>query len=74
MNNRQEVNKKILKEIENMVDSNPELRFHQILQILNIVKLDKIIYGGIDNHEIIEQLSTDKFSEESEITLKTIKK
>ena len=69
---RQEVNKLILKEISEVVEKYPDLRFHQILQIINIVELDNPVYGGVGGQEVLEQLSKDKFYEESVKTLERI--
>lgn len=58
---RQNCNRQITDIISNFVDNNPDLRFHQILQILNINKMGS--NGTID----------DKFYEESVDTLNNIK-
>ena len=49
-----------------------QLKLDQILQILNIVELDKKVFSEGNPHEIIEQLSTDKFNEESDKTLERV--
>ena len=64
---RKQSNLLILAQIEAKIKSNPELRFHQILQNLKIVELDKEVQIGKFPNEV-EYLSSDKFHEESSET------
>ena len=50
---RQEYNQKILKEIRSMVANNPDLRFGQILQILNIVET-RVINKPLESETIVK--------------------
>jgi len=68
---RQGYNKKILEEITILVEEHPDLRFHQILQIVGVVELDEEIPYGEMPHEFTP-VSSDKFHEESNITYKRI--
>jgi hypothetical protein len=65
--NRQEANKIILKQISALVESSPDLRFQQILQIMNINKTKLI--GELPNQQLICE---DLFHEESTRTLERI--
>jgi hypothetical protein len=65
--NRQEANRIILNQISVMIEANPDLRFQQILQIMNINKTKLI--GELPNQELICE---DLFYEESTKTLERI--
>ena len=64
MKTRQEANRLILDRISNTVENNPDLRFHQILQILGVVELNSKF------EDSPKMYSSDKFHEESSETLK----
>lgn len=64
---RQQANRRILDHLKEMVEKYPDLRFHQILQILNVVELDIKL-------DEFNRASSDKFYEESIHTLERIKK
>ena len=64
MKSRQEANRLILDRISNAVENNPDLRFHQILQILGVVELNSKFEGSP------KMSSSDKFHEESSETWK----
>jgi len=68
MKNTQETNKLILKKISETVDNNPDLRFHQILQILGVVELNSKFKDSPTMY------SSDKFYELSSETLKKMGK
>jgi hypothetical protein len=68
--NRQEANREILKKIEDMVENQPELRFHQILFILGINKNITDVPLNYKGRFVCEDL----FAEESIITLEKINK
>lgn len=65
--NRQEANRIILKQISDMVESQPDLRFQQILQIMNISRTKLV--GELPNQHLIGE---DLFNEESTKTLEII--
>ena len=67
-NNRQEANKKILAEITELVENEPDLRFHQILHIIGVTELDISEFQG----QFESRSSSDKFGEESVATLKRV--
>lgn len=65
---RQEANRIILKQISDMIDGEPDLRFHQILHILNIEVTKKVFdSAGFPTEEFD---CKDLFNEESIDTLK----
>lgn len=71
--NRQEANKQILKRITAMVDNQPDMRFHQILNSLNINEMDcPKKPDGSKDHE--KSFYKDFFYEESVDTLKRMDK
>lgn len=70
MSQRQKYNRLLIEEISAQIEAYPELRFHQILQNLGIVKLDVISEGDIDGR----MLSSDRFYEESEVTYERVLK
>lgn len=64
---RQQANREILKNIEEMVNKHPDLRFGQILVNLGIIEYERNTYD--------ETLITkDPFNEESIVTLNRIRK
>ena len=64
---RQQANREILKNIEEMVNKHPDLRFGQILVNLGIIEYERNTYD--------ETLITkDPFNEESVVTLNRIRK
>ena len=69
---RQNKNRQILAEISAQIEAYPDLRFQQILQNLNIVELDKEFQVGVHEHDV-ERYSSDKFYEESVVTLEKVK-
>ena len=70
--NRQQANREILSHISAQIEAYPDLRFHQILQNIDVVVLDKEVQVGEFEHDT-ERYSSDKFHEESEITLDRVK-
>lgn len=64
---RQEANREILRAISAQVEAHPELRFHQILQNMNISQTQMI--GEAPNEEMVGK---DQFYEESVDTLKRV--
>lgn len=66
--NRQEANRKILSILSDTVDQHPDWRFHQILQNLYINLKDT------NDGVVSENKCLDQFYEESEETLKRIKR
>ncbi len=65
--NRQEANKIILQQISAMVESAPDLRFHQILAAMDITQTTMV---GVSPNEIM--MCKDLFHEESVKTLERI--
>lgn len=71
--NRQEANKQIVKRITDMVENQPDMRFHQILNSLGINEMDYPKKpDGTKDHE--NGFYKDFFYEESVETLKRMDK
>jgi len=71
--NRQEANRLIVKQISDLVEGCPELRFQQILSCLKITKSKKIVTGyTVRGAPIEEMVCEDLFNEESTKTLEII--
>ena len=68
--NRIELNRQILKELEEFIDSHPDMRFIQSLWALNIINSKPFYNKGLGYYE--ERIE-DRFYEESSETLKRIK-
>lgn len=66
---RQECNRTIVKMIEEAIEKNPEMRFHQILAMLNLSKTVPVEVQGRG----IQMYNEDRFYEESVNTLENIK-
>ena len=65
--NRQEANRIILKQISNMVESCPDLRFQQILHVMNISRTK-----FVEDLRPDDLVGVDLFNEESAKTLEMI--
>lgn len=67
--NRQEANRSILRQISAMIEGSPDLRFHQILLVMDVNQSELI--GDVPNQKMMYK---DLFNEESVTTLKRINK
>lgn len=70
--NRQEANRQIVKRITEMVENQPDLRFHQILHTLSINKNAYPFKLQNGNPDYEKQYCEDLFNEESVKTLERI--
>lgn len=68
--NRQQANREIISHLSTIVEFHPELRFGQILAMLDIIQYKTVIkIGGLGSH-VIE--TVDPFHEEPVVTLQRV--
>ena len=68
--NRQQANREIISHLSTLVESHPELRFGQILAMLDIIQYKTVIkIGGLGSH-VTE--TVDPFHEEPVVTLQRV--
>lgn len=70
IDNRQQANREIISHLSTLVESHPELRFGQILAILDIIQYKTVNKVGALGAHVIE--TVDPFCEEPVVTLQRV--